>query len=458
MDRDTGTYVGIWESSLLPTPNSPVDTVVARFDQTLAMAYEMKELLVGTDGTSGYLGAINNALTSAPSVTITAPTVDTTGVFKAAGTAPVFDRNDLSDIPDGEYPDPDQMAVPMISTGDLSVSAAPTTVNPALVWGASGFSNDIYQDILDRILQDLTAGATGLDPDVEDALLARSRARQQAANLTTYNKLNLDMASRGFQMPSGPVVGALVEFSNEMLRQETDHNNQILITQAELAQKNSQFVIDKAIALETLLRQAKDSEDKNALEHARYAVTLLIQDYSERVKAWIAGEEAKKISVEAQAKNLEAAIAYNKGQVELFTGKYAALSARIDGAAKRNAAVASVFNAEMQGYAEGTRAISSENESMVKQIEARISAADLALRAAIANANSVLAGYASESELKVKVSTSLGQLAEQAMAAMLNAVNASASLGYSGQESKSESWNHGESLHESHSYQHDPAA
>ena len=50
----------------------------------------------------------------------------------------------------------------------------------------------------------------------------------------------------------------------------------------------------------------------------------------------------------------------------------------------------------------------------------------------------------------------MANIASQSVASALNAVNASASYGYSGSESVSESWGHSDSLGESHSYEHDP--
>ena len=42
------------------------------------------------------------------------------------------------------------------------------------------------------------------------------------------------------------------------------------------------------------------------------------------------------------------------------------------------------------------------------------------------------------------------------MVGALSSVNANASLGYSGSESKSEGWSHSESLSEGHTYNHIP--
>ena len=46
-------------------PVAPFNEVKARFDETLAMANDMMDLLVGADGAGGYLGDLNAVISSA---------------------------------------------------------------------------------------------------------------------------------------------------------------------------------------------------------------------------------------------------------------------------------------------------------------------------------------------------------------------------------------------------------
>ena len=73
----SGEYVTIRSSGDYPTVSAPWEIVNTRFEDTLARADEMLDLLVGADGSSGYLGAMNSAIASAPSVSVPVPDVDT---------------------------------------------------------------------------------------------------------------------------------------------------------------------------------------------------------------------------------------------------------------------------------------------------------------------------------------------------------------------------------------------
>ena len=63
-----GEIVTIQSSGTYPSVNAPWDIVNTRFEDTLARADEMLDLLVGTDGSGGYLGAMNSAIAARPSV------------------------------------------------------------------------------------------------------------------------------------------------------------------------------------------------------------------------------------------------------------------------------------------------------------------------------------------------------------------------------------------------------
>ena len=457
MFTNSGNYVDIKQSTFTPTPAAPWTTVTDRFAETLALAYQMKTLLIGADGNSGYLGDLDETLQTFTPPTISVPGVSTSFVKETVGSKPIFDDSTLSDYPIlTEYPSPTMADIPTIDLSGLTPGTAPAEVSPDVTWSENALSDDIYSTLLARILADLTAGATGLDATVEAAILARAQQRQQTANQKAYDNLNADIASRGFQLPSGTLLSALTEINAEILRQETDVNNQIIVTSFDTAQKNSQFIIQQAVALEDLIRRTKDNRDKNALEAAKAVAANIITVYAEKVKAFIAKEEAKRNYVAAQAENLKAITESNRARVELFKEQYAALAVRVEAIAKKNDNVVSVFKAEMEGFGEEARAVSALNQASIEEIKANIMAADMDLRAAIASAQNALEGYKTKVELNLMSKSEMSKIAVQALGSSLNAVNASATIGYSSGESKSENWSHGDQLSEHHSYQHDP--
>lgn len=451
-----GGQLVVYTSNLPPTPNAPWDLVTQRFAETLAKADEFRKLLVGADGQSGYLGSLANIIQSMPDVSVVKPAVNTSVALRTVGSAPVFNAGELASYPNEVYSDPALTDGTPIDTSVITIGTAPSDINPSLSWSESAYTSVVLADLIARILSDLQAGATGLDPAVEAAIFARAQTRNQTANNALYLKLDADIRSRRFSMPSGALAASLVDFNAEVTRQNTDASNQIVVTSADLAQKNSQFIITQAVAVEQILRGTREAESNRALDFAKSTVEFLLRDYAERVNKYRAGEEAKKNYVQAMAENLRATAEDNKNKVEIFKEKYAALAVRIEGIAKRNQAIVDTYEAEVQGYGEEAKAYSAENAALIERVKMLIEDARLSVEAQVQNAKSELDGYTAEYSLREKVSNDLAQIAEQGLAACLAAVNANANLGYQGSESKSESMQQSVGIHENHSYPHDP--
>lgn len=454
-----GEIVTIQSSGTYPSVNAPWDIVNTRFEDTLARADEMLDLLVGTDGSGGYLGAMNSAIAARPSVSVDVPSVNTDiSLVSSVGGPPVFDDSELGEFPSDTYAVPILAVVPTVDASGLVGAVEPDDVDATFTWSESAYTSDVYADLLARILIDLQSGATGLDPVVEQAIYDRARTRQQADRLAEYNRINNAAAELQFQYPSGVLLAGLADYSIGAARQDADIENQIIATQADLAQKNSQFIIQQAVTLEQIIRQMWSDSNNRGLDQKKAAVDALLRGYAERWRGFIAKIEGQKAYIQAQVENLRGVIEANKGKVDIFREQYQALSTRIGAVAARNKAVTDVYGAQVQGYAEEQRGIAAANSSRIEALKAKIEYAEVAVRAAVAEAEQTVSGYVSEQSLKEKLANDMASIAAQSVASWASAVNASASLGYSGSESKSESWGHSDSLSESHSYEHDPEA
>lgn len=438
----------------------PYDMIVGRFDRSAALADEMLDLLIGANGNSGYLGDLNGLLNDnayTPAISYT-PADLTEQPLSTLPTAPSFDDTSLAVYPTDTYSDPSQLPLPTVDTSQLVPGVAPSSPSPAISWSATGYTSDVYADLLARLLNDLQSGATGLDATVEQAIYGRAIARNQAANAAAYTKVNDDIAARRFSMPSGALAGALADLSGEIVRQETDINNQIIVSQGDLAQKNSQFIIQQAVAIEQLLRGTYSDSENRKLDSAKATTDMIVRKYAEDVRAYMADMEAKKNYVEAQAENLRAVIEANKGAVEIFKTQYEALETRINAVAQQNKAVVDVFTAESQGYGEQVRALTAADSNKMAMLKLSIDNARNALDAQIAEVNANIEDYKAETGIKAAVSRDMAQIAQQAIASALNSVSATAGMSYSGHEGYTQSVGNSVSLSESHSYEHDPTA
>ena len=458
VETNEGEFVTI-ERLNPPNPAAPWDIVADKFTAASEKADQMLTILIGADGKGGALGQLQSAITSAPSITITAENVDTSAALAVSGaTLPVFDKESLEAFPKETFAAPALSTLPTVDTSGLDDTGKPDDITPTISWAEMPLSEDVYSDILARLLDDLQNGATGLSAAVEIAIFDRAKAKQRAENTARYTKLNNDLSSRHFSMPSGALVAALVDFNAECSRLEGDTINNIIVTQADLAQKNSQFALEKAVAIETLLRDTRAKDSDRALKFHEAGATLLVNAYAQNIQGYIAGLTAKKYKIEAMVEVLKAVIESNRAAVDIYKEQYESLKIRTEAVASHNKALTDIHVADVNAYGEGERAIGTHNQAIAELIKAKVAAADLQVRAAIAQAEQVMSGYATEMTIREKVSSDLAHIASQSVASWASSVNANASLGYSGSESVSESFAHSDSLSESHSYEHDPIA
>ena len=437
----------------IDSPYAPVSLVTDRFNQTLAQAQEVLDLLIGTEGDGGLIGEMDDALIPAPAVDITVPDVDTSLILENSGQAiPVFDSNALVSIPNETYDVPIMEALPAIDTTSPVVTE-PDDLTVSMAWAEAALPTEVFLALRTQILADLVDGSTGITAEVEAAIYTRARNRQQADRLAAYNRINNGALQLQHDLPAGVLTSALADFEIGANRQDAEIEAAIIEGQAKLAQENRKSAMQQAGALEQLIRQTRTDESGRALESAKTLAQLTIQDFSERIRKYTAIWEGHRIKVQAQADALKGVIESNKGLVDIYKAQYDALESRINGATAFNKGLTDVYGAEVQAFSEVERAVASRNESAIKLIEQQIAEADLSVRAQTAEAQSLISGYTSEQSIRERVSSDRAQVASHVAAALLSAVSASASLGYSGNESSNKGYSIQIQGSENHSYQ-----
>lgn len=457
---DVGMLSGDYLSATvrLADPRTPETLVENKFSDALGKAEEILELLIGADGTGGYLGEMNSVLDDAPGISIAAPIIDTSLTLETTGVSmPVFDSSGLSDYPDEIYAAPTLAALPSIDD-DFSTIEAPGDINPAMSWTEEGDDLSVYTPLLAKMLTFLADGSTGIDPSAEAAMYERARVRQQTDRLAEYNRINDTALEMQFQYPSGAMLSALTSFSIGANRQDADIENNIIVTQAENERLNNQAMVQAAIGFETIIRQAKGDKSARKLTYEKEKVAAMLQNLGEQVRKYVAELEGRKAKVTAQVETLKGVIEGNNGLIDIFRAQYDALKTRVDAVSSQNKGVIDAFLGEVQGFGEIERAVASRNDSSVKLIAAKVSAAELEVRAAIAEAQNIIAGYTAEGQLKATFSTDMARIAAQCFASLTSSTNVSASLGYSGSDARHSGFNVSVSASETHSIEHDPAS
>jgi len=129
----------------------------------------------------------------------------------------------------------------------------------AIIWGTndttlSTYSSDIYVTILEKVLDGIENGGTGISTAVETAIHERNLERQRAANEKAYNLGISELSSRCLSFPQYAMQALANQVSMEINKQSHNSSNEIDIAMSDLAQKNMNSMLDRGVALEGVLR------------------------------------------------------------------------------------------------------------------------------------------------------------------------------------------------------------
>jgi len=437
------------------SPSSPYVMVGDKYDVTMALVNDMMVRLVGLDGASGYLGTLNSLIASYAMPTVDPIVVDltTTAISVEARPLPTGLASLITDFGSFTELAPTMAALPVIDASGADPGDAPAApVGSTITWSEGALSADVYATLLARILADLPAGSTGVGAIIEQEIYDRAMARQVIADDKAYQDAEDYFSARGYTMPPGALSSRLAQASAETARNSAEINGKILIEQADLAQRNTQFVIQQAMELEKLLRMTRDGESQRALDYAKAVVDAILRTYAEQVTAYVATAQAKKAYIEAQVENLRGVVEHNKGLVDVYRSKAEVFDTSVKAKSSVNDAIIGGFQAEISGYEAETKAVSANQMAAVEDNKAKIAKAEIEMKLIIAEIEATIQAYAAESGLKEKVSNDMAQIAAQAVASGLSGVSANLSMSYSGSESRSESWGKSEAISESHEF------
>lgn len=431
-------FTGEW---VAPNINSTgaYNLVNERFDEISAAAAGMLTTL------NGHMSSLSGIVAS---LVIPPVTYDSQSIPSLSGNIP--SPPVMAGGLDLEFPSfagtlPTLSEIPIVNLSDIAPADLPDAITDVLSWIESNYNSPLFTAILTRLITDLQSGATGLDPIVEQEIFDRALSRQTIEFDKTQQEIEQYFAARGFDLPPGAMAGRLQEQSSERARNVLDMNGKIMIEQAELAQKNSQFSMQLAKDLEAVLRDFHNKTNDRSLDYAKALATNAIAIYAENIKGYIAKAEADKAYIEVQIENLKGVVEHNKGLIMAFTGEIDAYNALISGKSSKNKAITDVYSAQMSGYEAETRAVTETQKGMVAEWELRVKTADSDMHAQLGEIDAMVKAYSAEYGLRERVAESLTNVSAQTLASMYGAVNASAGISNSYNASESESWGHSES-------------
>src|SRR5574343_138689 len=272
------------------------------------------------------------------------------------------------------------------------------------------YSSDLITALLAQLVSDISTGSTGLSTTAEADLYARAKARRELENEQKVAKAIASNASLGWSKPPGSLAAQLRSIETEIYRDTQMMNYEIVIKQAEWIKKNKALAYQTATAIENSLMAYHLNSDETG------------------VRVYLAGIEAFKAKIQGILGRVEAQVAYNKGNVDVYS--------------EMSKARALIYNIFEQGVELEIKQSLADTDVKIKELDARIKA--------------LTETYGVNKEV-VKAGA---QIAAQVCAAALGSVNVGAALQYQEQRSDSTSQQTGYEKRESESisveniYQH----
>lgn len=185
----------------------------------------------------------------------------------------------------------------------------------------SGLLTAMQAELLDRI----TNGGTGLNPDIENAIWDRARERelrQQADSIAELER----METLGYSTPPGVYLDARIKIITETDYNIANLSREIMIKQAELELENVNQSLNLASSLEGKLIDYSNQVEQRLFEATRYATEAGISIYNANVQAYGAYVDAYKAKVQIY----EAQVRGELAKVEAYKAEISAEQAKAD--------------------------------------------------------------------------------------------------------------------------------
>ena len=273
-----------------------------------------------------------------------------------------------------------------------------------------GYMSYLLDDVK-ATLSDLVLGTkfAGTDPAVLQQLWDQGRERTARVTQGKIDDIVRITARSGWNVATGDEQEEIFRAMDAQVAQDITESRTISVAEADLQQKNFQFSITQAIALESLTSNLYDALEKRLLE----AEKTRIESINEINKI---STEVYKSRIDAESTRVQAVLQYNKINAEVYTAEVGAEVAKIE-------AQVAVQTAELT-Y-EGKKAD---------------------INIAVYNANT--ATFLAQKELAIGTLRTLAQVYSQLVASFGSAVNYGAnvsgsnSFSESNSTSQSASWSH----------------
>ena len=211
-------------------------------------------------------------------------------------------------------------------------------------------------------------GGTGIQAEVETAIINRSREQQSRNAEATKQAAYDEAASRGFTLPTGALMSAVARARQEAANNVHKAITDLAVAQMEMEQKNLQFAITTSAGLRSLMVNAAVSwaGQLNALreqsfEFAKSQVSTAIEIHNAGIRIYSARVDAYKTASSVYDTQIKVALS----KIDVFRAQIEALKTQTE----VDQSKVSLYNAQIASLS----AISSLYQSRVEAAKGRAS-------------------------------------------------------------------------------------
>ncbi len=211
-------------------------------------------------------------------------------------------------------------------------------------------------------------GGTGIQEEVETAIINRAREQQSRIAESTRQSAYDEAASRGFTLPTGALMSAVARARQEAANNVHKAITDLAVAQMEMEQKNLQFAISTSASLRTLMVNAAiswaghlNSLREQSFEFAKTQVSTAIEIHNTAVRIYSARVDAYRTAASVYDTQIKVALS----RIDVFRAQIEALKTQTDADQSK----VSVYNAQIASLS----AISSLYQSRVDAAKGRAS-------------------------------------------------------------------------------------
>jgi len=259
-----------------------------------------------------------------PSITaIHIPDAPAPGVFiepGAAPDAPVFTFPDAPAITLPDRPLLNNVVIPEFVAPDLPTweditfpELTPMDINTFIDWTEPTYTPEIWADVKNQILR-FFAGGSGLRPEIEEALVARGRDREDRLVRQQEQQAMDEWAGRGYTAPPGMLVKRIDDIREEGLLKKLSLQRDVVIKAMDEELANIRLGVQQGIVAEQIFVTIHLAAVDRMFQVQRLFVEWEIQKYNLLVTAF----QAKMQEAQIRASIFEVRTRMALAELEVF--------------------------------------------------------------------------------------------------------------------------------------------